>query len=93
MAVIGTPSDVTSSPRKTYLLASGAARIYRAASQALAATIDLSEIPIAAASARLVAARDAKPEDLDARAADLDAAIDALLQAGRVPRASEMVTR
>lgn len=70
------PNDVTSSPRKTYVLASRAARLYRVASQALESHTDLSAIPMVAARAALTAVRDAPAADFDARTADLDAAIE-----------------
>jgi V/A-type H+/Na+-transporting ATPase subunit A len=70
------PNDVRSSPHKTYVMTSRAARLYRAASHALGAGVDLGVIPIAAARAALVAVRDAPVAELDARTADLDAVID-----------------
>ena len=76
------PNDVTSSPHKTYALALGAARLFRAASSALASNTNLASIPISAARAALIAVRDAPAADLDVRVADLDAVI------ARVPAAA-----
>lgn len=60
-------NDASSPPAKTYALASGCIALYRAGNEALAHDTEFAALKLTAASAALIALRDAPAAELDAR--------------------------
>jgi len=77
------PNDASSPPAKTYLLASLALAAHRRALQALGAGRGLGQIELAPFRRAITALRDAAPEELEARAAETQHAVERLNQEGR----------